>query len=80
MTTERALDLATATEVDPGLFQAECPTTHTLFLSMTGRRTSVAGRAAVWMTCACCDSELHTGENCDPCAPQFHLYFLEMGL
>jgi hypothetical protein len=73
---DRQLDLATAREVAPGTYQAECPTTHTLFLSMTGRHTGVSGRAAVWCVCACCDADLHTGDDCDPRAPQFHLYWL----
>lgn len=71
------LDLATAHEVDPGLFQAECPTVHELFLSMTGRRMSIGTRAVVWLLCACCDAELHTGDACDPRQPQHHLYLLE---
>ncbi len=75
--TERAIDLATAIEVQPGTYQAECPTVHALYLSTACKRTSVAGRAAIWTVCALCDADLHTFDDCDPLAPQSHLYFLE---
>jgi hypothetical protein len=68
------LGLDTAVEVSPGMFQAECPTAHALFLSMTGRRQEIGGRAVVWLLCAVCDALLHIGDDCDPTEPQWHLY------
>lgn len=74
---EAMLDLATAKEIAPGVYQSECPTTHQLYLSTKGTRSAIGPRPVVWTLCACCDAEMHTGEACDPLAPQYHLFFLE---
>jgi len=53
-------------------WQAQCPTTKETYLS-TAARISSDGRY-VSLACACCDALLHTGDQCDPTIPQWHLY------
>lgn len=71
------LDLATAREVQPNVYQAECPTVHQLFLSLTAKRMAIGARPMVWVVCPLCDSELRTGDDCDPRCAQWHPFYLE---
>jgi hypothetical protein len=68
------MQLATATEIAPAVFTAECPTTHELFTADHARRQSIGARAVVWLLCPSCDALLHTGDDCDALLPQWHLY------
>ena len=71
-------DLPTAREVRPGVFLAECPHTHQMFRSSACRFTQIGLRPVVWTRCGCCDAYMRTGKDCDPDAPQFHLYLIEV--
>ena len=68
------LQLCTANEIAPSVYTAECPTTHTLFVADHVRQQFIGARAVVWMLCPNCDALLHTGADCDPREPQWHIY------
>lgn len=55
--------------------QAQCPTTGETYIALTAR---ISG-AGAWLLCGCCDALLHTHDDCDPTAPQWHLYEWQPG-
>jgi len=69
------MGLATARLVAQDVYKAECPTTHEEFVTGNVRKHAIGAQPVVWLLCACCDALMHTGDDCDPCEPQYHLYF-----
>jgi hypothetical protein len=66
-------DPAIATEIAPGIYEAECSTKHIRYVASVFKRAP-GEFPTVWLRCPICDAHRRWGDAYDANEPQYHPY------